>query len=199
MFAPVGHLNEAALQVFDTYLIVPQGDRILIIDQHALHERLTFDCLRADLQDHNYSSQQLAVPLLLDVPPSHVRLLESNIGLFSKLGLEIEPFGGNTFQIMAVCHLYEESRVPDAIYRVLDELAQGNLFDRTDFLTDLLRITVEACRGSVKAGHRLTPEERRYLLEGFQRIRPPYTCPHGRPIITEITQYQMEKSFRRKV
>jgi DNA mismatch repair protein MutL len=57
---------------------------------------------------------------------------------------------------------------------------------------------VEACRGAVKAGDRLAPEERRGLLEGFRRLRPPYTCPHGRPIITELTQTQMEKSFRRK-
>jgi DNA mismatch repair protein MutL len=135
---------------------------------------------------------------LVDVPPSHVKLLETNFGLFAKLGIEIEPFGGNTFQVTSVCTLYEEARVPDIIYRVLDELAQGDLFDKSDLVSDLLRLAVEACRGSVKAGDRLTPEERRGLLEGFRRLRPPYTCPHGRPIITELTQIQMEKSFRRR-
>ena len=72
------------------------------------------------------------------------------------------------------------------------------MFDKDAFLSDFLRLTVEACRGSVKAGDKLSPEERRGLIEGFRRIRPPYTCPHGRPIITELTQLQMEKSFRRK-
>jgi len=138
------------------------------------------------------------VPVLVDVPPSHVKLLESNLALFAKLGIEIEPFGGTTFQVTAVCHLYEESRVPDAVYRVLDELAQGELFDKEDFRADFLRLTVEACRGAVKAGDRLSPEERRGLLDGFRQLRPPYTCPHGRPIITELTQIQMEKSFRRR-
>jgi len=61
-----------------------------------------------------------------------------------------------------------------------------------------LRLTVEACRSSVKAGDKLMPEERRHLLEGFRALRPPYTCPHGRPIITELTLRQMEKSFRRR-
>ncbi|MCX5757004.1 MAG: DNA mismatch repair endonuclease MutL, partial [Candidatus Hydrogenedentes bacterium] len=197
-YEPVGMLGEAPLQIFDTYLIVPEDNRLLIIDQHALHERLTYDTLRADLEDHEYASQQLAVPLLVDVPPSHVKLLETNLGLFAKLGIEIEPFGGNTFQVTSVCTLYEEARVPDIIYRVLDELAQGDLFDKSDLVSDLLRLAVEACRGSVKAGDRLTPEERRGLLEGFRRLRPPYTCPHGRPIITELTQIQMEKSFRRR-
>lgn len=197
-YEPIGMLDEAPLQIFDTYLIVPEDDRLLIIDQHALHERLTFDTLRAEIEDHEYASQQLAVPLLVDVPPSHVKLLESNVGLFAKLGIEIEPFGGNTFQVTSICTLYEETRVPDVIYRVLDELAQGDLFDKSDLVSDLLRLAVEACRGSVKAGDRLTPEERRGLLEGFRRLRPPYTCPHGRPIITELTQVQMEKSFRRR-
>ena len=198
MYEPIGIVGDAPLQVFDTYLIVPEDDRLLIIDQHALHERLTYDALRGDLEDHDYAAQQLAVPLLVDVPPSHVKLLESNIGLFSKLGIEIESFGPTTFQVTAVCHLYDESRVPDTVYRVLDELAQGDLFDRQDFISDLLRLAVEACRGAVKAGDRLQPEERRGLLEGFRRLRPPYTCPHGRPIIVELTQVQMEKSFRRR-
>jgi len=197
MYEPVYRLENAPIQLFDTYLVVPQDDRLLIIDQHALHERLTFDDLRADLEDNHYAAQQLAVPVLLDVPPSHVKLLESNLGLFSKLGIEIEPFGGNTFQITAVCHLYDEARMADAVYKILDEVAQGDLFNEKDFVSDLLRLTVEACRGSIKAGDRLSTDERRHLLEGFQRLRPPYTCPHGRPIITEITQHQMEKSFRR--
>ncbi len=123
--------------------------------------------------------------------------MESNLELFTKLGIEIEPFGGNTFQVTAICHLYEEARVADAIYHILDELGQGDLFDRDNLLTDLLRSATTACKSSIRAGERLTPQERTALLEGFRRLNPPYTCPHGRPIIIEITQHQMEKSFRR--
>jgi len=193
-----GRIDDAPFQLFDTYLLVPEDDRLLIIDQHALHERLRYDNLYADLEDHDYQAQQLVVPLLVEVPPSHQKLLESNLEIFRRIGIEIEPFGGSTYQITAICHLYEDARVPDAIYRVLDHLAQGELFSREDFLVDALRLTVEACRGSVKAGDRLSSQERRELLDGFQRLRPPYTCPHGRPIITELTQVQMEKSFRRR-
>jgi DNA mismatch repair protein MutL len=198
VYRPIGHVDNAPLQVFDTYLLVPEEDRILIIDQHALHERLTYDSLVADLKDHDYQAQQLVVPILVELPPSHAKLMEANLPLFSKLGIEMEPFGGTTFQVTAVCHLYDEGKVPDAVFRVLDQLAQGDLFSREDFMADALRLTVEACRGSVKAGDRLSSRERRELLEGFQRMRPPYTCPHGRPIITELTQVQMEKSFRRR-
>jgi DNA mismatch repair protein MutL len=198
VYRPMDQVGDAPMQLFDTYLLVPQEDRLLIIDQHALHERLTYDALRADLEDHDYQAQQLAVPLLVDTPPSHAKILEANVELFSKLGIEIEPFGGGTYQVTAICHLYEESLVPDTIFRVLDQLAQGDLFSREDFMADVLRLAVQACRGSVKAGDRLSPQERRELLDGFRRMRPPYTCPHGRPIITELTQIQMEKSFRRR-
>ena len=190
--------ESAPMQLFDTYLLVPEEDRLLIIDQHALHERLRFDSLCAELEDRNYEAQRLAVPLLVDVAPAYVKTLESNFRLFEKLGIEFEPFGGNTFQITSICHLYDESKVPDAVYRVLEELAQGELFRREDFMADLLRLATEACRGAIKAGDRLTSEERRGLLDGFRRLRPPYTCPHGRPIITELTLSQMEKSFRRR-
>lgn len=189
--------QDAPLQLFDTYLLVPMQDRLLIIDQHALHERLSYDNLRAELADRDYESQQLVVPLVFEVAPAQVRLLESNLDLFRKLGIEVEPFGGNSFQITSVCHLYEESRVPDVVYHVLDEIAQGSLFERDDFLSDMLRLATRACKQSVRAGDPLTARERRALLDGFRRLRPPYTCPHGRPIVTELTQRQMEKSFRR--
>lgn len=189
--------EDAPMQIFDSYLLTPGEDRLLIIDQHALHERLNFDSLMAELQDNAYESQRLAVPLVVEVAPAQVKLMESNLPLFAQLGIEIEPFGGNTFQVTAICHLYEESKVPDAVYRILDELGQGDLFDRDNLVADMLRTASRACKSAVKAGDRLSPQERRALLDGFRRLRPPYTCPHGRPIIIELTQRQMEKSFRR--
>lgn len=190
--------SDVSMQLFDTYLLVPEDDRLLIIDQHALHERLNYDRLMSDLQDKNYASQQLVVPILIDVPPSTARVLETNLELFAKLGFMIESFGGNTFQVTEICHLYEESSVSDAVYRILDELSQGNLFDKDEFLSDFMRVATQACRASVKAGDKLSLEEKQGLIEGFKRLRPPYTCPHGRPIITELTLNQMEKSFRRR-
>ena len=197
VYVPVDSVGEAPLQIFDTYLLAPSEDRLLIIDQHALHERLNYDGLVSELQDHTYESQQLMVPIMVEVAPSQVDLLNRHLELFSKLGVDIEPFGGNTFQVTAVCTLYDDGKVDDLVYRVLDELGQGELFDKDDFMADLLRLATRACRASIRAGDRLTPEERRGLLDGFRRLRPPYTCPHGRPIITELTLHQMEKSFRR--
>ncbi|MBW7864414.1 MAG: DNA mismatch repair endonuclease MutL [Candidatus Hydrogenedentes bacterium] len=197
LYEPVENLSDALMQVFDTYLIVPSGDRLLIIDQHALHERLNYDQLCAELQDRGYESQQLAVPLVMEFAPAQAAQIEENLPLLARLGIEMEPFGDNTFQVTALCHLYEESAISDLVYGVLDELAQGSLFDRENLMADMLRMATRACKASVRAGEPLSPEERRNLLAGFRRLRPPYTCPHGRPIIVELTRRQMEKSFRR--
>lgn len=196
--ADIPEASDVGLQLFDTYLLIPENDRLLIIDQHALHERINYDLIMTELRDKNYAAQQLAVPILIDVPPSSARLLEKNLELFAQLGMEIESFGGNTYQVTSICHLYEEAKVADAIYEILDELSQGNLFDKEDFLSDFMRVATQACRASVKAGDKLSQEEKQGLIEGFRRLRPPYTCPHGRPIITELTLTQMEKSFRRR-
>jgi len=197
VYEPVGVLGEAPMQLFDTYLLVPSEDRLLIIDQHALHERLNYDTLVEEVRDNEFAAQELAVPIVIEVAPAQVRLVESNLDVFAKLGIELEAFGGNTFQVTAVCHLYDEHLVRDVIYQILDELGQGDLFDKEHVLAEALRLASRACKASVRGGERLTPQERRSLLEGFKRLRPPYTCPHGRPIIVELTQYQMEKSFRR--
>lgn len=197
VYQPVEHFDQDAFQLFDTYLLVPGEDRLLIIDQHALHERLNYDNLTAELRDNQYAAQELAVPIVLEAAPSQVSLLEQNLGLFRQLGLEIEPFGGNSFQVTAVCHLYDEGLVRDLVYKLLDDLAQGDLFDVDHFMASALRLATRACHASVRGGDRLTPQERRGLIEGFRRLRPPYTCPHGRPIIIELTQAQMEKSFGR--
>lgn len=197
VYRPVAALPDAPLQLFDTYLLVPGEDRLLIIDQHALHERLNYDSLLAELADHTYEAQQLIVPIVIEVAPAQVRLLESNLKLFHGIGIDLEPFGGNTFQVTAICHLYDDAKVRDLVYQVLDELGQGDLFDGQHAVSEALRLATRACKASVRAGDPLTPRERSSLLEGFRRLRPPYTCPHGRPIIVELTQHQMEKSFRR--
>lgn len=196
-FEPLATVGDAPLQVFDTYLLVPDGRRLLIIDQHALHERLNYDALLSELEGNEYAVQQLAVPVVFEVAPSQVALLESQVDVFRGLGIELEAFGGNSFQVTGVCHLYNESKAPDVVLAVLDHLAQGNLFGQEHTRADLLRTATRACKASVKAGDRLTIDERRRLLEGFRTLHPPYTCPHGRPIIVELTQQQMEKSFRR--
>lgn len=196
-FEPLTEIGDAPLQLFETYLLVPDGERLLIIDQHALHERLNYDALLSELENNEYPIQQLVVSEVFEVAPSQVALLESHLDDFMRLGIELESFGGTSFQVSGVCHLYNESRIPDVVLDVLEHFAQGRLFDQETMWETLLRTATRACKASIKAGDSLTSQERRHLLDGFRKLRPPYTCPHGRPILVEITRQQMEKSFRR--
>ncbi len=186
------------MQIFDSYLVVPEKDRLLIIDQHALHERLIFEKLKKELKDENFSFQKLIVPIVVEVPRAYTKILEQNIHTFAKIGIELEPFGENTFQIVGICYLYEESKVKDLVLSVINELMQGELFSRENYIESLLAIATRACKGAIKAGDKLEPSERIALVEGFRTLKPPYTCPHGRPILIELTLQQMEKTFGRR-
>ncbi|MCX8064251.1 MAG: DNA mismatch repair endonuclease MutL [Candidatus Hydrogenedentes bacterium] len=191
-------MEQVPLQIFDSYLVVTEKDRLLIIDQHALHERLIFEKLKKELVEENFSFQRLIVPIVIEVPKVYNKILEENLQTFKKIGIEIEPFGENTFQILGICYLYDEGKVKELVFSILDELMQGELFQRKNYIESLLAIATRACKGAIKAGDKLEVSERIALVEGFRKLVPPYTCPHGRPILIELTIQQMEKTFRRR-
>lgn len=190
--------EEIPIQIFDSYLILPEKDRLLIIDQHALHERLNFEQLKKELQEKDFIFQRLVIPLLIEVPTHYSKLLENKKEIFHRIGIEIEPFGDNTFQITSICELYDEGKIKDIVFELLEEMVQGDLFEKENYFESLLSVATKACKKSIKAGDKLEPIERLYLIQGFKSLTPPYTCPHGRPILIELTIQQMEKSFRRK-
>lgn len=191
--------DEIPIQIFDSYLVLPEKDRLLIIDQHALHERLNFEQLKKELQENDFVLQRLAIPILIEVPAHYSKILEDKKDIFQKIGIDIEPFGDNTFQVTSICELYDEGKIRDTIFELLEEMVQGDLFEKENYFESLLSIATKACKKSIKAGDKLEPLERVYLIQGFKSLTPPYTCPHGRPILIELTIQQMEKSFRRRL
>jgi len=198
VFSEVDQLEEMPFQVFNTYLVIPQSDRLLLVDQHALHERLVFEDLRAVLSSRMPTLQRLLVPIPVELPPNQAAVLAEQTEFLRTLGVEIESFGQNTFLVTAACHLFNEQKVDDLVRRVAAELSQGDLFrDEQELWESMLVLSVAACRSAIKAGQALSVDERRALLTGFRKLTPPYTCPHGRPIVTELTLDQIERSFRR--
>jgi len=198
VFSEVERLDEVPFQVFNTYLVIPQADRLLLVDQHALHERLVFEELRGVLSEHMPTLQRLLVPIPIELPPNQAAALCEQTDFLRRLGLEVESFGQNTFLVTAACHLFSEQKIDDLVRRVAAELSQGDLFrDEQQLWESMVVLSVSACRSAIKAGQALSVEERRALLGGLRKLIPPYTCPHGRPIVTEITLDQIERSFRR--
>ena len=176
----------------DTYILVEQGDNLLIIDQHAAHERLLYDRF---ISGHNNASQPLLVPEVIRVSHMEKNLIDDNIEIFQALGFDIEPFGVLEYKIAAVPMLFYSAGIFELIAGALEEIGQGT----NDVVLKRERIIRAACRSAVKAGDKLTEAELQSLVGSFLRTNVIPTCPHGRPVISVLTKKQIEKSFKRVV
>jgi DNA mismatch repair protein MutL len=160
---------------------------------------LTYERLKRELGRKQYSLQRLLVPINIEFSPAQAKLIGEYLPLLDSVGVHIENFGGTTFIVTAICSLFSESRVEELVRHIVAELEQGDLLESEEKLRErLLVLTVSACRSSIKAGEPLTAEQGAELLAGLRGLSPPYTCPHGRPIMTELTLEQLERSFRRR-
>jgi len=176
----------------DTYILVEQGENLLIIDQHAAHERLLYDKFVSGRFD---ASQPLLIPQVIKVSHAEKNLIDENIDVFQALGFDIEPFGILEYKIASVPMLFYSAGLYEMIASALAEIGQG----KEDVVIKRERITIAACRSAVKAGDKLTDEELRSLVDSFLRTSVIPTCPHGRPVISVLTKKQLEKSFKRVI
>jgi DNA mismatch repair protein MutL len=174
----------------DTYILVEQGDNLLIIDQHAAHERLLYDKF---ISGHFSASQPLLVPQVIKVSHAEKIMIDESIGVFQALGFDIEPFGALEYKIAAVPMLFYSASLYEMIAAALEEISQGT----EDVVIKRERIIRAACRSAVKAGDKLSGEEIQSLVDSFLRTNVIPTCPHGRPVISVLTKKQIEKSFKR--
>ncbi len=200
LFEEVTDVSAGSTQLFGTYLLIPDKDRVLFVDQHALHERVLFDELRkvmAEGGDAGY--QRLLIPLTIELPPHLATVAAENGDLFGQLGIRLEPFGENTLLVSEIYHLMEPAKVPEFVRQVAEDLASEAVHgDPRDRLEEWLYLATTACHAAVKGGDALSAEEQKALLNQIQGLSAPYTCPHGRPIVLSLTRDQLEKSFKRK-
>ncbi len=171
-----------------TYVLVEQAENLLMIDQHAAHERLLYDKF---ISETEAVSQSLLAPQIITVSHEQKNLIDDNIEVFNKLGFEISPFGALEYQISALPSVLPDVSAEELIAEVLGDIKNPVL--RRE---DLIRL---ACRRAVKAGDKLNDIELGSLVDSFLQSDVFPTCPHGRPIITVITKKQIEKSFKRTV
>lgn len=171
-----------------TYVLVEQAENLLMIDQHAAHERLLYDKF---ISETEAVSQPLLAPQIITVSHEQKNLIDDNIDVFTQLGFDISPFGALEYQISALPSVLKDVSAQELIGEVLGDIKNPVL--RRD---DLIRL---ACRRAVKAGDKLNELELASLVKSFLETDVIPTCPHGRPIITVITKKQIEKSFKRIV
>lgn len=181
-------------QLFDCYWVVQQGERVFFIDQHAAHERRLYEALMAG--ELAGASQMLLLPAVVKLAPAQFDLLLDNLPAFAELGFEVEEFGALTVRVRAVPALLgEAARASDFLLDALTQLEkQGRLR-----AAELKRATLiqAACKHAVKAGAALAPAEIEALLSEFAKKGAPMTCPHGRPVMTQMTKLEFEKLFKR--
>ena len=195
LFGPAGELHLVG-QLHGLYLLCSSPRGLVIMDQHAAHERLRYDELKRNLRRGGLPCQGLLTPCTLELSPQEAAWAESQRRSWAHLGLVLEPFGGNTWAVRAVPpHLAGAD--PEPVVRgLLAELAQAGVRPETpEFVEVALRSL--ACRGSIKSGQRLSQQEAQDLIRRIAALPPPVTCPHGRPVMLTLSARELARRFKR--
>ncbi|MBS1088487.1 DNA mismatch repair endonuclease MutL [Gluconobacter wancherniae] len=199
---PAFPLGASVAQVFDTYIlaVAPDGDLILV-DQHAAHERLMHERLRDQFATGTLRAQALLLPEVVDLPAREAEALLLRSDELSKLGLDLESFGAGSVLLRSVPALLGTKDVQSLLKDVADELVNDPALtaDETDSLSNRFDAVIArmACHGSIRAGRRLKPEEMDALLRDMERTPRANTCSHGRPTWLRLTRNEIERLFGR--
>lgn len=183
-------------QIAKSYIIAEHEEGIVLIDQHAAHERILFEKLMDSFEKNTPSKQQLLMPQNIDLSPFECEILKSNIEVFKKLGFEIEPFGGNTFIIQSVPSFLSKENIDSIITSVINDIETNKNTDSAK-KPQIKIIEYTACRSAIKFGKDLSIDEMHSLISQLDDLKRPYTCPHGRPSMVKLTYNELEKRFKR--
>ncbi|MBN2210729.1 MAG: DNA mismatch repair endonuclease MutL [Sedimentisphaerales bacterium] len=184
------------MQVHNAYLVAESDDGLIIIDQHALHERILYEQMHRRLQEGPLPSQRCLIPEVVDVTGRQMAALEEATELLAELGVTAEPFGPTSIAVQGYPAMLEKTNPADFIRDVLDVLSeQRGKLTREELLHSLLDTL--ACKAAVKAGDPLTDDEISALLAQRPAIDRHDNCPHGRPTTLRLSRSQLEKEFKR--
>ncbi|MBI2371943.1 MAG: DNA mismatch repair endonuclease MutL [Deltaproteobacteria bacterium] len=200
-FAGLTPIGQAA----GTYLVCETPGALVLVDQHVAQERVLFEELRARLGTAALPSQQLLVPVTLDLAPADGLLLERHSSLLDQAGVRVEPLGGGTYAVKALPAMLREAAALAFLQDLLDQLRQGTMVGAAGAeLAGILAgspleraLATIACHSAVRAHEHLEPEAVRALLKALDRTPHRSHCPHGRPIFREIPFSEIDKMFKR--
>ncbi|MEN0652794.1 MULTISPECIES: DNA mismatch repair endonuclease MutL [Hyphobacterium] len=190
-------LGVARAQLHETYVVAQTGDGIVIVDQHAAHERLVYEKMKAAMADRGVPKQSLLVPEIVELDEADLKRVLERAGELAELGLAVEPFGPGALAVREVPALLGKLDVQGLIRDLADELAE---YDAALSLKEKLEEVVGtmACHGSVRSGRRLTGEEMNALLREMEATPHSGQCNHGRPTYVELKLKDIERLFGRR-
>lgn len=184
-------------QVFDTYWIVQFEKKMFIIDQHAAHEKVKYERLMKRFHEKQVTSQMLMPPVIVSLTAQEELVYLEYQEHFVNLGFEIEAFGGREYALRSVPQDLYGCSERELFLAVLDELDQG--VSRGSFQVIEEKIASMSCKAAVKGNNRLSYAEAQELIDELLTLDNPYNCPHGRPTIITMSQYELDKKFKRIV
>ena len=183
-------------QFRDTFIIAIDDEGVAIIDQHVAHERVLFERVMERLSRGRLESQQLLIPMVMDLTPSAQQALVNRAAELERLGFEVEPFGTATIKVTAVPALLKIEDSSKALLALAEDL-EG--LDRGAQVQDALQriAALTACHAAVKANYPLTYEKMAHILDELRATSYSTVCPHGRPVMLRLTRREIEKNFDR--
>lgn len=184
-------------QVFGTYWMVEYDGQLIIIDQHAAHEKVLYEKTMDALKTRRFDTQMISPPLILTLNTNEALLLEQYMDSFTHLGFEIEPFGGNEFAVRGVPSNLLSIAKKELLMEMIDNLSQEGLAGEPDLICE--RVASMSCKAAVKGNHVMSQAEADALIDQLLKLKNPYHCPHGRPVMVSMTKYELEKKFKRIV
>jgi DNA mismatch repair protein MutL len=190
-FQIIGVLNKL-------YVLMENADGLVLVDQHAAHERILFEELRRRMEEQGVPAQKLLITQTFELPPRDADWIEQNMSILQKMGIGIESFGPNTFKIDSLPGFLNVTDGAQFMRKVIDDLKSAS--DRSSALRlgeEMIAKTV--CRHAVKANDPLRYLEVEKLIQDLLECDLPYCCPHGRPTMIQISNAELEKKFGRKV
>ena len=185
-------------QVFETYWLVEFENSLYIIDQHAAHERVLYERTLKEMKNREFTAQYLSPPIILSLSMQEAQVLSENLDRFTRIGFEIEPFGGEEYAVRAIPDNLFGIAKKELLLEMLDDLADGISTSMTPELIDE-KVASMSCKAAVKGNNRLSAQEADALIGELLLLENPYHCPHGRPTIIAMTQRELEKKFKRIV
>ena len=190
-------LGAARAQVHGNYIVAQTGDSLVIVDQHAAHERLVYEALKRAMEAGPMPAQLLLVPEIVDLPEEDAERLALHADALRRFGLSLERFGPGAVAVRETPALLGQTDVPGLVRDLADEIAEHDTASGLKGRLDAIAATM-ACHGSVRSGRRLRPEEMNALLRQMEATPGSATCNHGRPTYIELKLADIERLFGRR-
>jgi DNA mismatch repair protein MutL len=182
--------------MLNRYLVVEQADGIEVIDQHALHERVLFERLKASVNEGRLEVQPLLIPEQVDLAPAELELVTEHAAALRKAGMRVEPFGGSTVIVSSKPVLAGKASAAGIVREVVDRLAAAAPAAEPAMLVEEVLHGL-ACRAAIKAGDPLSQAEVDALVRDRRGVQDSHHCPHGRPTSLVLSRQELDRQFRR--